>query len=175
MGFSPSPDCSIQVPDTHLVQCIAVQTHLHIPALCCPTTRFESGTAFEAAAGCSDAWLAFLRVPIPERLLKSVLPVVTTTVVTNMKNPVALSDFLTRATNQGGLVGILALHGLFILVTQHGLEHPQFYKCLYSLLTAQVFPRCNCVSTYAGSLFMLSSVPMEDVTSSAHAHFLDET
>eukprot|EP00892_Ulva_mutabilis_P007570 jgi/Ulvmu1/5185/UM021_0202.1 len=87
----------------------------------------------------SDAWLAFLRLPMPEPLLKGLLPVVTSKVIANIKNPVALSDFLTKATEQGGLVGILALQGLFLLVTQHGLEHPDFYKRLYALLTPQVF------------------------------------
>ena len=29
---------------------------------------------------------------------------------------------------------MLALNGLFVLVTRHGLEYPEFYKALYGLL-----------------------------------------
>ena len=36
-------------------------------------------------------------------------------------------------------MGILALHGIFILVTKHGLEYPDFYRRLYGLLTADAF------------------------------------
>ena len=58
----------------------------------------------------------------------------------HIKNPIALSDFFTKAVDQGGLSGILALQGLFFLVTEHGLEHPEFYERLYSLLVPQVRP-----------------------------------
>jgi hypothetical protein len=33
----------------------------------------------------------------------------------------------------------MALSGLFILMTQHGLEYPKFYEKLYALLTPAVF------------------------------------
>jgi hypothetical protein len=34
---------------------------------------------------------------------------------------------------------MLALNGLFILVTRHGLEYPAFYRRLYGLLTLDAF------------------------------------
>lgn len=34
---------------------------------------------------------------------------------------------------------MLALNGIFILVTQHGLEYPQFYTRLYQLITKEAF------------------------------------
>lgn len=34
---------------------------------------------------------------------------------------------------------MMALSGLFILMTQHGLEYPKFYEKLYALLTPAVF------------------------------------
>jgi len=37
------------------------------------------------------------------------------------------------------MVGMLALNGIFILVTRHGLEYPAFYERLYALLTADAF------------------------------------
>jgi hypothetical protein len=39
----------------------------------------------------------------------------------------------------GGLTGMLALHGIFVLVTQHGLEYPAFYKRLYNLFNQDAF------------------------------------
>ena len=41
---------------------------------------------------------------------------------------------------------MLALNGIFILVTKHGLEYPMFYQRLYNLLSAdafQVMYRCS--------------------------------
>jgi len=35
--------------------------------------------------------------------------------------------------------GMLALHGIFTLVTRHGLEYPRFYERLYQLLTPAAF------------------------------------
>ena len=108
---------------------------------------------------CSNAWLAFLRIPIPDTLFKALLPTVTKTVITSIKNPLALSDFLTKATDQGGLVGILALQGLFVLVTQHGLEHPGFYNRLYALLTPQVLSCCHCFANGVPVNWCLQSCP----------------
>ncbi len=53
------------------------------------------------------------------------------TVVPHLTNPLLLSDFLTRAINLGSMLGMLALNGLFLLMTQHGLEYVQFYVRLY--------------------------------------------
>jgi U3 small nucleolar RNA-associated protein 19 len=93
---------------------------------------------FNEDSVCSDAWIAFLRLPILESLFKRLLHVLTSTVLPNLRNPILLSDFLTHAVGRGGLVGILALHGLFVLMTQHGMEYRRFYERLYGLLTPQV-------------------------------------
>lgn len=37
------------------------------------------------------------------------------------------------------MAGMLALHGIFTLVTRHGLEYPRFYERLYQLLTPAAF------------------------------------
>ena len=49
------------------------------------------------------------------------------------------SDFLTRSYDIGGIVRVMALSSLFILMTQHGLEYPNFYNKLYALLEPSVF------------------------------------
>eukprot|EP00191_Tetraselmis_sp_GSL018_P021538 CAMPEP_0177578348 /NCGR_PEP_ID=MMETSP0419_2-20121207/296_1 /TAXON_ID=582737 /ORGANISM="Tetraselmis sp., Strain GSL018" /LENGTH=576 /DNA_ID=CAMNT_0019066777 /DNA_START=92 /DNA_END=1823 /DNA_ORIENTATION=- len=87
----------------------------------------------------SQAWLAFLRMDLPQDIHRKVLLKLPTVVIPNLTNPLLLSDFLTRMLDQSGLIAVLALNGLFLLVTQHGLEYPNFYKRLYGLLTADVF------------------------------------
>lgn len=56
-----------------------------------------------------------------------------------MTNPLLLSDFLTHALDHGGFEGMLALNGIFRLVTKHGLEYPGFYARLYALITPAAF------------------------------------
>ncbi|EPY42889.1 U3 small nucleolar RNA-associated protein 19 [Angomonas deanei] len=60
-------------------------------------------------------------------------------VLTNLTTPLVVADYLTGCFNSGGLISILALHGLFILMLDHGLEYPQYYEQLYSLITADTF------------------------------------
>ena len=49
------------------------------------------------------------------------------------------SDFLTRSYDIGGVVSVMALSSLFILMTQYGLEYPNFYEKLYALLVPSIF------------------------------------
>ena len=55
-----------------------------------------------------------------------------------LPNPLLVADFLTRSLQRGGMAGMLALNGIFVLVTQHGLEYPEFYTCLYNLLEVRL-------------------------------------
>ena len=65
------------------------------------------------------------------RLHKDVIP--------HLTNPHLLADMLSGALESGGLVGMLALHAIFVLVTKHGLEYPDFYARLYQLLQPTAF------------------------------------
>lgn len=49
------------------------------------------------------------------------------------------SDFLTRSYDIGGVISVMALSSLFVLMTQHGLEYPNFYEKLYALLVPSIF------------------------------------
>ncbi len=88
---------------------------------------------------CSEAWLGLLTLPLPSDLLKKVLVQLHSTVMPHIPNPLLLSDFLTQCLDEGGLVGMLALNGIFTLVTKHGLEYPNFYSRLYALLQVCIF------------------------------------
>lgn len=87
----------------------------------------------------SDAWIEFLKLDIPFDCYRSLLTKLHDTIIPALINPLLLSDFLTHALNKGGMDGMLALNGIFILVTQHGLEYPKFYERLYGLLNQDVF------------------------------------
>lgn len=54
-------------------------------------------------------------------------------------NFIVCSDFLTRSYDVGGVVSVMALSSLFVLMTQYGLEYPNFYEKLYALLVPSIF------------------------------------
>ncbi|QDZ21098.1 nucleolar complex protein 4 [Chloropicon primus] len=87
----------------------------------------------------TQVWLSFLRLNLPAHILKRSLTMLPEEIIPLMTTPILLSDILTNAVDQKGLVGILALHGLFILVVEHGLEYPNFYRKLYNMLTISTF------------------------------------
>lgn len=63
------------------------------------------------------------------------------------------SDFLTRSYDIGGVISVMALSGLFVLMTKHGLEYPKFYEKLYALLTPAVF-----MAKHRAMFFQVSSI-----------------
>ncbi|CAL5069618.1 unnamed protein product [Urochloa decumbens] len=87
----------------------------------------------------TKAWLSFLKLPLPLDVYKEVLASIHQNVIPSISNPAILCDFLTRSYDIGGVISVMALSGLFILMTQHGLEYPKFYEKLYALLTPAVF------------------------------------
>lgn len=52
---------------------------------------------------------------------------------------VCASDFLTRSYDIGGVVSVMALSSLYVLMTQYGIEYPNFYEKLYALLVPAIF------------------------------------
>ncbi|KAM6540679.1 hypothetical protein CsatB_005126 [Cannabis sativa] len=87
----------------------------------------------------TKAWLSFLRLPLPLDVYKEVLASLHTAVIPYLSNPVILCDFLTTSYDIGGVISVMALSSLFILMTQHGLEYPNFYEKLYALLVPSIF------------------------------------
>ena len=73
-------------------------------------------------------------------MYRRILLNIPTKIIPRMANPSLLADFLTSSyETQSNASKILALHGLYILLTQHNLEYPFFYGKLYSLLTVDLF------------------------------------
>ncbi|KAK6241429.1 hypothetical protein SCA6_006818 [Theobroma cacao] len=87
----------------------------------------------------TKAWISFLRLPLPIDIYKEVLATLHQVVIPHLSNPIILCDFLTRSYDIGGVVSVMALSSLFILMTQHGLEYPNFYEKLYALLAPSIF------------------------------------
>lgn len=84
--------------------------------------------------------LAVLKIPnIPVRTMKKILQYIPTNILPKVTNPLRFADFCTRAYDMGGVTSLLALHSLFILMTQHGLEYPKFYPSLYALIDSKTF------------------------------------
>ncbi|KAI8919036.1 CBF/Mak21 family-domain-containing protein [Powellomyces hirtus] len=81
----------------------------------------------------SDAWLAFLRQPMSADMHKRLLLAMHKKIIPYLLKPTLLIDFLTDSYDQGGAVSMLALNGLFTLITEHNLDYPDFYIKLYAL------------------------------------------
>ncbi|XP_075999468.1 nucleolar complex protein 4 homolog [Genypterus blacodes] len=84
-------------------------------------------------------WLGFLKYKLPSNMYKRVLVILHDSILPHMSKPTLMIDFLTAAYEVGGAISLLALNGLFVLIHQHNLDYPDFYKKLYNLLEPSVF------------------------------------
>ncbi|XP_069820132.1 nucleolar complex protein 4 homolog [Dendropsophus ebraccatus] len=98
-----------------------------------PAKLKEHKKAFERV------WMGFLKHKLSVSLYKKVLLILHESILPHMSKPALMIDFLTVAYDVGGAISLLALNGLFVLIHQHNLEYPDFYKKLYSLLDPSVF------------------------------------
>ncbi|XP_057531817.1 protein NUCLEOLAR COMPLEX ASSOCIATED 4 isoform X2 [Amaranthus tricolor] len=87
----------------------------------------------------TKGWTSFLRLPLSLEVYKEVLVNLHQAVIPYLSEPVMLCDFLTRSYDIGGVVSVMALNGLFILMTKYGLEYDNFYEKLYALLIPSIF------------------------------------
>lgn len=87
-------------------------------------------------AAWSKAWLAVLRLPLSESTLKQTLRFLPESVLPVATNPLRFADFFMNAYSdtRSSVAPLLALEGLFLLMTKHGLEYADFYKQLYRLI-----------------------------------------
>jgi len=102
-------------------------------------SRPAACTAAEVKKAAGRCGLQFLQLPLPKDVYKRVLLRMHSHVLPHLRSPLLLSDFLTRSYDVGGYTSVLALNGLFELMTRHNLEYPQFYKKLYNVLDSSVF------------------------------------
>lgn len=88
-----------------------------------------------------DCWLAFLKLPMPKDVYRETLIHLPVEVIPYMLEPLLLADYLTDSYNQGGLISLLALNGLFILIQEYNFDYPDFYHKLYALLRDETLLR----------------------------------
>ncbi|KYQ92912.1 hypothetical protein DLAC_05505 [Tieghemostelium lacteum] len=96
-------------------------------------------------------WLLFLQCSLPSSIYKQVLLGLPEQVFPLLSDPRLLMDFYTSSFNVGGVTSILALNGIFILITKYNLEYPEFYTKLYSLFQPGVI-----YAKYRARFFKLS-------------------
>eukprot|EP01090_Pellita_catalonica_P022995 TRINITY_DN9169_c0_g1_i2.p1 TRINITY_DN9169_c0_g1~~TRINITY_DN9169_c0_g1_i2.p1 ORF type:complete len:420 (+),score=67.47 TRINITY_DN9169_c0_g1_i2:91-1350(+) len=84
-------------------------------------------------------WSKLLQLPLPLSVIKLVLKTCDTKLLPHFKTPHFLMDFMLQAFNLGGVLSLLSLQSLFILITRHNLDLPDFYTKLYGTLNVDVF------------------------------------
>lgn len=100
-------------------------------------TRITPSSMKRAA---QSAWLAILRQPsLSTSSRKTLLHLVAPVVSPWFIKPELLMDFLTDSYDLGGSQALIAISGLYQLISTKNLDYPSFYPKLYSLLDAQLF------------------------------------
>ncbi|KAJ1934962.1 Maturation and nuclear export of 40S ribosomal subunits interacting protein, partial [Kickxella alabastrina] len=87
----------------------------------------------------SEAWLALMRQPMTADVYKQILMILHKRIMPHMVDAKSLMDFLSNSYDAGGSVSLLALNGLFTLITDYNLNYPQFYEKLYALFDRNLF------------------------------------
>jgi len=88
----------------------------------------------------SHAWFSYLRIPdISSSNHKLILKTLPKSIIPKMVDPILLADYFIQSYDIGGYTATLALHGLFVLMTEHNLEYDCFYDSLYALLDSSIF------------------------------------
>ncbi|KAI9694417.1 MAG: hypothetical protein M1822_000033 [Bathelium mastoideum] len=101
-----------------------------------PNHGFRSINAQKKVA--QEAWQALLRQPLTASQRKAILNKVANPGDPILAHPEQLMDFLTLSFETGGATSLLALSGLFHLMTTRNLDYPNFYPKLYSLLDVEI-------------------------------------
>lgn len=81
-----------------------------------------------------EAWLATMRCTLSKDQRKSILTTFSHQIAPWFQQPEMLMDFLTDSYDVGGATSLLALSGLYYLISERNLDYPSFYLKLYSLL-----------------------------------------
>ena len=83
--------------------------------------------------------MSLLRHELSENLIQYVLMKVHSEILPYLQMPVQMADYLTDCFDYGGMTSVLALSGLFELITKYNVNYPNYYNKLYQLLTPEAF------------------------------------
>lgn len=81
-----------------------------------------------------EAWLSVIRQKLSKQQRKSILGLFVPQIVPWFSRPEQFMDLLTDSYNEGGETTLLALAGIFHLMSEKNLDYPSFFEKLYSLL-----------------------------------------
>ncbi|XP_011168513.1 nucleolar complex protein 4 homolog B [Solenopsis invicta] len=101
----------------------------------------------------NKVWACVMHWELTPQLHKQLLIVLLERVISHLEKPILLTDFLMDSLDANGPVGVLALQGVFILVTKHNLEYPNIFTKLYSMFEPEIFH-----TKYKARLFYLSDL-----------------
>mmetsp|Transcript_1121 Transcript_1121/g.2400 ORF Transcript_1121/g.2400 Transcript_1121/m.2400 type:complete len:571 (-) Transcript_1121:113-1825(-) len=89
----------------------------------------------------SRAWVSLFAIELPSDIVKELLLALQEEIIPAMRESDALriSDFLTSAYDNGGLLAVLALSSLFHLMSKYNLDYPRFFPKLYNVMDAESF------------------------------------
>lgn len=101
----------------------------------------------------NKVWGCVMHWELTPQLHKQLLLVLLERVMPHLEKPILLTDFLMDSLDVDGPVGVLALQGVFVLVTKHNLEYPNIFTKLYSMFEPEIFH-----TKYKARLFYLSDL-----------------
>lgn len=101
----------------------------------------------------NKVWSCIMHWELTPPLHKQLLIVLLERVMTHLEKPVLMTDFLMDSLDADGPIGLLALQGVFILVTKHNLDYPNIFTKLYSMFEPEIFH-----TKYKARLFYLSDL-----------------
>ncbi|XP_034949416.1 nucleolar complex protein 4 homolog B isoform X2 [Chelonus insularis] len=101
----------------------------------------------------NKVWACIMHWELTPHLHKQLLIVLLERVMPYLEKPVLLTDFLMDSLDIDGPIGLLALQGVFVLVTKHNLEYPNIFTKLYSMFEPEIFH-----TKYKARLFYLSDL-----------------
>jgi len=84
-------------------------------------------------------WISILMCKFNLDQYKRSLIMLNEKVIPLLPKPLLLTDFLLSCYSVGGAISMLALSGVFTLITKYNLEYPDFYAKLYELFTVEIF------------------------------------
>jgi len=84
-------------------------------------------------------WITTLRCKFNLDQYKRSLILLNEKVIPLLPRPLLVTDFLLSCYAVGGAISMLALSGVFTLISKYNLEYPEFYTKLYQLFTIEIF------------------------------------
>lgn len=86
-----------------------------------------------------ECWVNILKQPLSSKLHRNVLLILHSKIVPFVKQPEMFISFLSESYDSGGISSLLALNGLYHLMTRCNLDYPKFWIQLYALLVPDIF------------------------------------